>query len=53
MEHHSQHGTTLLGEILALLTLAGVLQLDEMEREFNLLYPEEKLGTRISTQVQN
>lgn len=53
MEHHSQHGTTLLGEILALLTLAGVLQLDEMEREFNPLCPEEKLGTRISTQVQN
>lgn len=41
-----------LGEILTLLTMAGVLQLDEMEREFNHLCPEEKLGAKINTQVQ-
>lgn len=42
-----------LGEIRALLTSTGVLQLDEMEREFNPLCLEEKLGTRINIQVQN
>lgn len=41
-----------LGEILAPLTVAGVLQLDEREREFKPLGPEEKLGTKINTQLQ-
>lgn len=52
-EPHRRRGGKFLGEIPALLTLAGVLQLDAMETEFNPPYPEEKSGTRINTQVQN
>lgn len=40
------------GEILALLRLAGVLQLAAMEPEFNPLSPEKKLGTTINTRYR-